>query len=739
MFKKVLRPALIILILLCVALSVEIYDKEFNILAESIDTYSENTYEFTCKICDYPIVDDKGIKVYADVEKSNFPKDIVGSRLLLKLSNDDYDIAKYGYTLKLCGKLTSASPALNKGSFSYRRYLESKNTVAIFDAANSTSIECTDKGIGWANAIYKFRRTVIYNINAHFKGDEAALMTAILTGDRSYISDDMNQAYKNAGIYHIVSVSGLHAGIFISIISFGLVLMPIKSKRKRLITKLAAIIISILLYVFTGFGISITRVILMMTIVFASVVIRREYNMLTAIPCAAALVLIMMPWQIFNQSFLLSFLSTYGLCVALYIFKGTIPENKWGKYLITPFIISLGSTIATLPVSVYNFRMVSVVGLIANIVAVPVSSLLLCAIVGFSLLALILPQSIMVFVRFVPFIPAKMINALSCFVSGWEFSVIRIAPSQFFAASVWVIMLLALGWCIIKNYKTAALITSIIVVVNCSIVMYNKTNENTRVTFINAGKGEATLIETVDNKKILIDCGSKSAENPGEDVFIPYFEHSGIKKVDKLFISYFDDEHTNAINTLMRDGFVDELVLPEETNITREKVLLNKKKIIDAARKFDVKYSYINFGDEVSVGKDVNINLIQGNESLKDKNATAIYNINCSKVSFVLSSCLGAQGQKVYANALGECTVLKIPSYGAMTKNTKDYILSTNPQYAVVTFPAKDKYISFDPDIENTLKDNGISYARTDINKTITFVTDGEKINSIDLREGDLH
>ena len=74
MTKRLLRPVLVIAILLCVILSVINYDKKFNTLAENIDTYSENTYEFTCKICDYPIVDDKGIKVYADVEKSNFPK-----------------------------------------------------------------------------------------------------------------------------------------------------------------------------------------------------------------------------------------------------------------------------------------------------------------------------------------------------------------------------------------------------------------------------------------------------------------------------------------------------------------------------------------------------------------------------------------------------------------------------------------------------------------------------------------
>ncbi|MBQ8526520.1 MAG: ComEC/Rec2 family competence protein [Clostridia bacterium] len=739
MFKKILRPAFITLILIYIVLNTIGFDKEFNRLAEIIDEQSQSSYEFICKISDYPIIDENSIKVYARVMSSTFPENLKNRKLLLRLPLRNIEEAKYGCTVKLTGCISAASEALNKGGFSYRRYMESKNAVGIFDTPESGTLECTDRADGAVNSVYRFRSRVISNLEKYFTGDEAGLIIAMLTGERGGISEEMNDAYKAAGIFHIVSVSGLHAGIFISVISFALLFIPIRSRRKNLLIRLTAVAIGILLYVFTGFGISITRVIFMMAIMLAAAMIRREYNILTAIPAAAVSILISMPWEIFDQSFQLTFLSTFGLCLALKITEGRIPDNKPGKYLLMPLVISIGATLATLHVGVYNYRTVSVMGIVSNLIAVPLSSFQLCAIVVFSLLALILPDVIMPL--FVPpvYIPTKIINEMSLFLAKYKYSYIKVPVPQFFEISVWLLIAAAIIYCIVKKRKIAAVIVCIFTVVNSGIVMYNKDNGNTRVTFINAGKGESVIIQTTDKKVTVIDCGSHSASEPAEDVFIPYFDHAGIRKIDRLFISYFDDEHTNGVTKLMRDGYVNELILPPETTPTRENISFNRRKIIDAARKFGVEYSTIKHGDSAYAGKNVSVFLRGENAFLSDKNACPVYSIECGDISFLLSSCLGAKGQALYADIPTDCTVLKTPNYGSTVKSTADYILSTKPEYAVITFPKNDRYLEFDPKLENILKENNIAYARTDENQTITFETDGKKITSVRLRKGELH
>ena len=738
-FRKVIRPAVYMILILYIVLSAISFDRSFNTLSDKINSNGDEEFEFVCKISDYPIPNEDEIKIYADILSTNHPEKLKGRRLLLRLPEAEKDNARYGYTLKLTGSIFAASEAMNQGGFNYRRYLESKRVIGIFDMSKGGSIECTDRAEGYFNIIYRFRTKIISVLNEYFKGDEGGLIVAMLTGERSGISDKMNDAYKIAGIFHIVSVSGLHAGIFIAVVSFILLYIPIRRRKKSLLIRFCAVAVAILLYIFTGFGITITRVIYMMALMLCAVLIKREYNILTAVPMAAILILIPMPEQIFDQSFQLTFLSTYGLCYGLKLFENKIPDNTAGKYLLLPLVISLGATIATLHVSVYNYRMISLVSFLTNLIAVPLSSYLLCAEVVFALVALFLPKGLVTLLSFGVYAPALLINELSYLVAKFDFSYIRVMPPQFFRTSVYVIIAGAMIYFGIKKRKKSAIATFLLGVVFFGIMMYNTNTTHTEVTFVNAGKGESVIVKTPDNMITVIDCGSKSSANPSEDMFVPYFDHSEIKHIDRLFISYFDDEHTNAVTALMRDGYVKELILPPETDITKENISFNRRKIIDAAGKFGVEYSNINYNQSVHIGKDTQIFLHSGNENLSDKNSCALYRINCGDVSFLLSSCLGAKGQTLYSNKNMDCTVLKTPNYSNTVKSTESYIKAANPEYAVVTVPENDMYIKFDTKTHDILKNCNIPYARTDKNKTITFITDGKKIDAVKLRKGELH
>lgn len=736
MIKKLIRPFVIAMILIVTITNIYIYNINYKALVNSIDTYDDKDYTFICKISDYPVTEEKVVKTYADIISTDFPLDMSKHRILLRLPKDDYDSVQYGYTVELNGKISSPSPALNKGGFDYRRYLQSKNTPAIFDRTEGGKLKCISKNTGITNSIYKTRRKVIYNIQKHYRGDIAALCTAILTGDRSTITDEMSENYKRCGIYHIVAVSGLHAGIFISVITFALFFLPFKNRKKKIVVRIFAVIISILLYIFTGFGISVTRVILMMALLLCANIVKREYNIMIILPTAAILILLSSPYQIFNQSFQLSFLSTYGLCAGLEIFKGKIPKNKLGNWFLTPMVISLGATLATMHIIIYNFHGISIIGVFSNLAAVPLAGALLSSLVAFSFLSVFIPFDIMALLKYIPYIPAKLINILASFTGSLEFSYIRISPFMFMNYSVAIILTASAVYTAFKKKIVIFGIITSIIVVNCALMMYNTLCKDTKITFINAGKGESVLIETGENNHILIDCGSKSSSDPTNEIFIPYFECTGIRKIDKLYISYFDDEHTNSVNFLMKKGYVREIILPEKTEISRNNILFNRNKIIDAAEKFGVKYSYIDFGSTHKIDNTCNIYLRDENKNLKDKNATAIYTIQCGDTSFTLSSCLGAKGQELLADISADCDVIKIPSYGKMTKSTDKYILSNKPEFAVITFPQRDRYEKFDTNIEDFLTNNNIEFARTDKSGTLTFITNGKTIKKIEPGNG---
>ena len=126
------------------------------------------------------------------------------------------------------------------------------------------------------------------------------------------------------------------------------------------------------------------------------------------------------------------------------------------------------------------------------------------------------------------------------------------------------------------------------------------------------------------------------------------------------------------------------------------------------------------------------------NLELKDKNGCAVYEIDYGNTNFVLSSCLGAKGQELLSQIDSDCDVLKIPSYGSAVKVSGKFISSFDPDYAVITSPPQSKYYIFDRKMSEILRRQKIKYARTDKNKTITFVTDGTKIKSVSAAEGEL-
>ncbi|MBQ7900481.1 MAG: ComEC/Rec2 family competence protein [Clostridia bacterium] len=739
MIKDHLRIIVIITALLTVCACVFHYTRNFNAIIKQL--LSDNTgSQHTCIVSSYPITNGNRIKFYAKVTESDCTASIAGRRLYVSAPSDAHDIIEYGNKLKIDCPITVADTSANYGNFDYRQYLMSKNAVGILYINEDSSISIVSEGTGIENALYNLQRKAIFNIHKYFNGDDRALIAAMLTGDNSEFDDELFDRYKIAGIYHIVSVSGLHTGIFISVIAYMLAMLPVKSRRKALITKFASILTSVLLYMFTGYGVSITRVILMTSVTLLCFAARREYNVIVSIVTAAFLILIFTPYQLFSTSFQLSFLSTLGMCIALNIANRKISMPEHGGKIITSIIISLGSTAATAPVCAYSFGAISLLGIAVNIIVIPLATALLVTTVVFSLLSVFLPTQLMLIVRIVPLFLAEAINTAAEFAQKLSFLYISVSLAQIIAVMAAIAAVITVAYFVIKHhYVRSAVFAVLIVAVNLWVLYYGSTtdSENMRVTFINAVKGEATLVTTPRKQNLMFDCGSSTFQSPGDDLFRTYFMHNGVRKIDRLFISYFDDEHTNAVNKLISMGYVEQVVLPPEIQVKQETVSSNRQKVINTADRYKIPVVHLHADSVVDVGDDIHISFAGNNFDLQNKNGCAVYRIEYKNVSFVLSSCLGAKGQTQLTGSTG-CTVLKLPNYGAKVGATEQYILSSKPQYAVITAPLRDKYLRVDSSITDVLEKNSIKYARTDINQTITFVTDGNAINDVITRKGTL-
>jgi competence protein ComEC len=733
--KRWLRTIITSLVVIITVLSILKYDYNFKETVSAVKENENKVYEYTCIIDEFPQYDGDLIKLYCKITNSDFPCSMNGYKILVKVSSDYYDLCSYGSTIKFSDRITAPDTAMNYGNFSYREYLKSKNVIGI---AEPTLVTKENDGKGIASSIYKIRKETISNIDKFFKGDEKALIKAIITGERDDLSDKMYDSYKKAGIYHIISVSGLHVGILITLLTDLLSRLRMKKRKKTILISIFSVLAGILFLMFTGYGISITRVIFMMLVLFTGHLFRRKYDIIISIITSAVIIANLFPYEVFSLSYQLSFLSTLGMCLALKVFKTRAKLFDENDYIITSLVVSTGVFIATMHVCSYNFGLISTASLVANIIIIPIATFLLSTVIGFCALSFILPRGILELLKLIPLASAKIINRISLTFSSFDISYIWV-PSHFLISISLFAVPVILTIIFLKRKKSVMVyILLLIVIVNGSFVMYN-INKPDKITFINAGKGESTYMYS-KGKNILIDCGSTSWENSAEDIFIPYFNHTGINRIDKLFISYFDNEHTNAITKLMHQKRIKEIVLPPDGNITNKNALKNKNRILYYAEKFNVPISKITKDNPIKISDSASISLYTiENMNLKDKNSCAVYEILCNNNRFILSSCIGANGQKMLAKTPYDCTVLKIPSYGNTNKSTKSYIQSFSPEYAVITAPKENMYFKFDDKITKILDEENIKYIRTDVNKTITFTMDDNKIKSVKVFEGDIN
>ena len=205
-------------------------------------------------------------------------------------------------------------------------------------------------------------------IDALFSGDDHGIIKALLTGDRSSLDDEIISDFRKSSLSHVLVVSGMHLVIISN--SLAKLLSKFLSKKKH---ALAVILFCWLFAALSGFGISIVRAAVMMTIMQSGMLIDRRGDTLTSLATAAIVIALPSPNVITSASFLLSFSAVAGLsllqkpiCSALYNERSNIVV----KYIAESCSAAAAAQLATAPVCAVMFGSVSVIGIIANLAVV---------------------------------------------------------------------------------------------------------------------------------------------------------------------------------------------------------------------------------------------------------------------------------------------------------------------------------------------------------------------------------
>ncbi len=267
------------------------------------------------------------------------------------------------------GKISLRIPTGDASSLnSFSNYLASQN---VFLQANAESVKITGrykKGI--MGKIYSLRAKALAVAKSSFSGEHRALFCAMVLGDKSMISAELQTALQGSGLNHIAVVSGLHLSVVIAFIM--LVTRKFFGKGRRCFV--LAIMSAVFIALITGAGASVTRALIMCLLYYMARILYREQDGVTSLFCTVWIMTILNPYIIFNTGFVLSVLSVLGIILFskkfCEFFRKLMPEKVADAISLT-----LSAQLVLTPVIVYYFGVVTPYAPFSNVLAVPLSAI----------------------------------------------------------------------------------------------------------------------------------------------------------------------------------------------------------------------------------------------------------------------------------------------------------------------------------------------------------------------------
>ena len=390
-----------------------------------------------------------------------------------------------------------------------------------------------------------------------------AFSKALLLGDTSELSYQTDMELKISGIRHVVAVSGLHISIFFAMIST-------VTFQRRFLTALAGIPLLFLFAAVAGFTPSVTRACIMLGLMLIAQLLDKEYDGPSALAFAALVMLIINPFCISSVSFQLSVASVMGIFLFTPGIRGKLTaglEGKKGKKytllrkLSAGIAVTLGAQIMTIPLCAYYFGIVSLVGVITNLLVLWVVSLTFCLLAGVCLLAHVnLPLAGFVG-KLAGILIRYVLLVAKCMAAFPLAAVYTVSPY----ITIWLFFAYLLLFLYLQCRKMAVSFVCCAVLSLCVALMaswWEPTTSDVCFTVLDVGQGQCLLMQS-KGRVYVVDCGGDSDERTA-DMAAEALLSRGYSHVDGLILTHTDRDHAGGAEFFLSRIRTDALILPRQ-------------------------------------------------------------------------------------------------------------------------------------------------------------------------------
>ena len=647
-----------------------------------------------------------------------------------------------GMHVRLEGMLVLPELPRNPGQFNRRIYESGKKID--FYLENPTVLEVKEQRSGVREVVEIWKTEMMNRCEKIYQDEEAGILEAMLFGEKSELSGDIKELYQAAGISHVLVISGLH---------ISLLALAVAGILRRLGFPMPVwVILSV--GVLAGYGILIgqpttaVRALLMFFVLQGARLLGRSYDLLSALAFAGILMLLDNPDLILDGGCRLSFCAVIG--VGWYVSEknkifrsigekekrknrgkggkgssaGAILENiRAGWYL----------WLFTLPVMLDTFYQVSVVGLLWNLVAIP----LLPVIIASGGLGVVL-AGWNIFLGSLAGSPAYGMLQLYQEIGNIseKLPVGMWTPGQpskpVIAGYYLVIFLLVLvekqlikrekRWKIFPGMELCSMLLLL-------LLMAHPWQQREKITFLDVGQGDASLLQS-GGQTLLLDGGSTSQKNVGTYVILPYIKQQGISCLEAVVLTHTDQDHINGVTEVLEEGkkgwlTVKNLMYPYWMEGTEQGKQLKK-----LAEEAGASCRKIRAGDRLTIGKAEAVVLYpKEQEKIAEPNAGSLVLFwTWEGVRAMFTGDLPEEKERELLQNLPACEILQVGHHGSATSTCREFLEQVQPSLAVISCAMKNRYGHPSPDTVDRLKKTGCEIRYTMKSGAITIRKRGREI-----------
>ena len=462
-----------------------------------------------------------------------------------------------GDVVRVSGRIQPLDSPRNPGVADFNSILAARGFVGSASAATSSiAILARGKGPFLVTRIaLPVRRYILGVINRELPGAEGALLTGLLLGGSQGLPKDVQDAFSDAGIVHILAVSGMNVSIVVGIMWVLLSLLGVRGWWRFWIG-VAGVGFYVLL---VGWSAAPVRAGLMACAVLLSIPTQRRVTPVATLSVAGICLLLIDPAMLFDVGAQLSFAATLGLALlvgpAERLVRRFVRARWLSRWVLAPMLVSFAATLATAPLLLHHFSRVQPLAFVTSTVVVPLVGLamplgvvVLLANLVSHWLASAFAQSLWLVLLF--------LLRLTLFMGKLDWAIWE--PGRWSWPLVgWVYLLGLLALKLNRSRARAAFAMLLLAGLNVLVWQDVLRRPETSVTFLDPKQGDVTLLEDSLGRKVLFDAGIS-----GTGVLRDYLRGRGIHYLDVVVVTHPDNDHYGGLLDLPERCRIRRLLVP---------------------------------------------------------------------------------------------------------------------------------------------------------------------------------